>query len=72
MIKDIIKSLVEANRIVYIHVGFTYGDDWSSIFDPQDADQYKTQKFDPLVNFLNTYKISGIFINCQDIYVSKI
>lgn len=73
MIKDFIKSLVERNKIVYVFIGFMVFDNWSTIFDFQDTDEYKTKTFKPLINFLKTYKISGISINCQDIYfVSKI
>ncbi|XP_026819192.1 uncharacterized protein LOC113557850 [Rhopalosiphum maidis] len=57
-----IKSLTEANKVVYLTIGFVNNDDWWSIFNPSDANEYKTQKFDPLVDFLNKYKLSGLFI----------
>jgi len=62
--------LSEANKIVFLSIGFIDEDDWSSIFDPPDIDLYNTQKFNPLVEFLNKYKIGGLIINCRDIYVS--
>lgn len=73
MIKDIIRSLVEANKPVYTRIGFDSTDDWASIFNPPDAEVFQTKKFDPLVNFLIKFKVNGLIINSADIYnVSKI
>jgi len=73
MISDIIKTLVAANKNVYTRIGFEGTDDWGSIFNPSDANVFQTTKFDPLINFLNTFKINGILINCPNLYdVSKI
>ncbi|XP_029347278.1 uncharacterized protein LOC100569633 isoform X2 [Acyrthosiphon pisum] len=66
--KDVIRTLIEANKPVYTRIGFVYKDDWSSIFDPPDADVFQTEIFDPLVNFLNTIKVNGLLINCEFIY----
>eukprot|EP00102_Acyrthosiphon_pisum_P015791 XP_008186507.2 PREDICTED: uncharacterized protein LOC103310334 [Acyrthosiphon pisum] len=66
--KDIIRSLVEANKPVYTRIGFDGTDDWGSIFNPPDANVFQTKKFDPLVNFLNTFKVNGLLINCANIY----
>ncbi|XP_060864461.1 uncharacterized protein LOC132940746 [Metopolophium dirhodum] len=66
--KGVIRTLIEANKPVYTRIGFLYKDDWSSIFDPPDADVFQKKIFDPLVNFLNTFKVNGILINCEDIY----
>jgi len=68
MIKGIIRSLVEANKPVYTRIGFDGTDDWGSIFNPPNADLFQTQKFEPLVNFLNTFKVNGLLINCANIY----
>ncbi|XP_026822234.1 uncharacterized protein LOC113561194 [Rhopalosiphum maidis] len=67
--ENIIQSLSEANKIVFLSIGFIDEDDWGTIFDPPDIDLYNTQKFNPLVDFLNKYKIGGLIINCRDIYV---
>ncbi|XP_022168336.1 uncharacterized protein LOC111032354 isoform X2 [Myzus persicae] len=64
----IIRSLVEANKSVYIRIGFIYEDDWSSLFDPSDNDTFQKQMFDPLVNFLNEFKVNGIIIDFISIY----
>jgi len=55
-------SLTEANKVVYLSIGFMYDDDWWSIFNPKDHNEYETQIFNPLVDFLNKYKLSGLFI----------
>ncbi|CAI6364566.1 unnamed protein product [Macrosiphum euphorbiae] len=68
MIKDIIRSLVEANKPVYTRIGFESTDDWASIFNPPDAEVFQTKKFDPLVNFLIKFKVNGLIINSADIY----
>ncbi|XP_022168360.1 uncharacterized protein LOC111032372 [Myzus persicae] len=66
--KGTIRSLVEANKPVYTHVGFQSTVDWCSIFDPSDKDIFQKQIFDPLVSFLNTFKVNGIIINLKYIY----
>ncbi|XP_060866178.1 uncharacterized protein LOC132941939 [Metopolophium dirhodum] len=67
--KDIIRTLVEANKTVYTRIGFRGGkDEWIPIFNPTDEKVFQKQTFDPLVNFLNTFKINGLIINCEDIY----
>lgn len=74
MIKGAIKILIEANKPVYLRIGFVYKDDWSLVFDPADADVFQKTMFDPLINFLTATKVNGLLINCVDLYeyVSKI
>jgi hypothetical protein len=73
IIKGVVKSLTKLDKIVYTRIGFTYNDNWHSIFEADDSStNYQTETIDPLVTFLNAYNISGIFINIDTIYVSKI
>ncbi|XP_025206026.1 uncharacterized protein LOC112602260, partial [Melanaphis sacchari] len=67
---DIIKSLHEANKIVYLILGFVNKTDWPSIFAPKDEEQYKKEKMGPLISFLNDFNISGLLMNIRKIYVS--
>ncbi|CAI6365774.1 unnamed protein product [Macrosiphum euphorbiae] len=66
--KSAIKILIEANKPVYLRIGFVYKDDWSLVFDPADADVFQKTMFDPLINFLTTTKVNGLLINCVDLY----
>jgi len=66
-------SLIEANKIVYLSLGFVYRQDWYSILCPEDANVVKTQKIDIIVNFLKKHNIHGLFIWFPDLLnVSKI
>lgn len=59
----------KVQRPIKIKTRYKIGQFVTSI-DPPDIDLYNTQKFNPLVEFLNKYKIGGLIINCRDIYVS--
>ncbi|XP_060846204.1 uncharacterized protein LOC132925858 [Rhopalosiphum padi] len=61
-----IKILTEANKNVYLSIGFLFDEDWCSILNALDENEYKTRIFDPLVGFLNKYKISGLFMCIPD------
>jgi len=69
MIKGIIKILREANKDVYIRIGFMKIEDWSSLFDPLDTGTFQKEMFDPLVNYLKTFKVNGIIIDFFSIYL---
>jgi len=68
MIKAIVTSLVEAQMTVYTRIGFVCGDDWNSLFNATDQNKFQIEMFDPLVNFLNEFKINGIIIDFLSIY----
>jgi len=76
MFKGIIRTLVEAKKTTYTHIGFeSSSDKWmDNIFSPSNEDEFQTLTLDPLIKFTNTSNINGIIINCPPIYynVSKI
>ncbi|XP_060834840.1 uncharacterized protein LOC132917882 [Rhopalosiphum padi] len=61
-----IKILTEANKNVYLSIGFIFHEDWCSILNALDENEYKTRIFDPLVGFLNKYKLGGLFMCIPD------
>ncbi|XP_025190478.1 uncharacterized protein LOC112591044 [Melanaphis sacchari] len=66
--KGVLRALNKANKVVYTQLGFYINDDWPSILAPQDEEQYKKETIGPLVNFLNTFKISGLLLSVEWIY----
>ncbi|KAL5241212.1 hypothetical protein ACI65C_008622 [Semiaphis heraclei] len=81
--KSIIKTLVEAKKTTYIHIGFdTNLFDWSTrfplqneldkwmnkIFNPSNEDEFQKYTLDPLIEFTSTSNIGGILINCPPMY----
>jgi len=42
MIIGIIRALVNANKLVYTRIGFAQTDEWNTIFDPSDNNEFQT------------------------------
>ncbi|XP_025190505.1 uncharacterized protein LOC112591066 [Melanaphis sacchari] len=66
--EDAMRALQKANKIVYTILGFADKKDWPSIFDPRYKKTYRKFILDPLVMFLNDFKISGVLLNVLGIY----
>jgi len=69
------KCLQDAGKTVYLFIGFIYGSySWATIFDPPDVNLFETQSLNPLIKFLNDFKIGGLLIDSLNMiyYVSKI
>lgn len=65
---DVIRSLTKIQKPVYIKVMYV-----DTAFDIVIKKNEKTYNpaMEPLVNFLNQFKISGILLNIDDLFVSN-
>ncbi|XP_025201721.1 uncharacterized protein LOC112599156 [Melanaphis sacchari] len=66
-----VKTLLNAKKVVYTKIGFYNKPDWHSIFVPENEENYKKTIMDPLVNFINSFSISGIVIYFRYIHLDK-
>ncbi|XP_025193597.1 uncharacterized protein LOC112593422, partial [Melanaphis sacchari] len=67
----IVRTLVKAKKVVYIKIGFFSKSNWLSIFVPKNEEKYKKVTLGPLVNFINSFNISGIIIYLRWIHENQ-